>query len=233
MAGFDPNIYKDALQKIDDNIKQRLDIIGELQTVFEGNSKIYDEIETKFKTTTGLNEAEQDALVKKISDNMEKNKIAMLSMLEKTTKEIQEKIDGMKFSGSDDDQSKLTNLKTQLKTLQDAQKAVEKQFNDNLKNFTENVNNQIKSDYGLSPSTVDIKKIIQNKQGILRLGLNPSNTDDQNNLINKVKQAAALSRESVEEETKNQYDKLLADLKTPSSGGSSNLLGSMLFLLSA
>lgn len=233
MAGFDPNIYKDALQKIDDNIKQRLDIIGELQTVFEGNSKIYDEIETKFKTTPGLDSAAQDALVKKISDNMEQNKNAMLSMLEKTTKEIETKIDGMKFSSSKDDQAILGNLNAQLQTLKNAQTAVKNNFTNNLDIFTQNVNNQIKSQYNNDKSKLNINSIIQSEQSKLNLGLNAADSNASGNLINQVKQAAALSRQSVEKETKNQYDKLLADLKTPKSGGSSNLLGSMLFLLSA
>jgi hypothetical protein len=234
---FDKSTYDTALKAIDNNIKQRLDLIDQLQSVFEGNSNVYSEIEKRLQTTPDLDSSALDKLTAKIEKNMENNRDAMLSLLDRTATEIDNKIKSMNLDPKSD-AAVLTRLNTQLKTLQNAQKTIRTNFDANLNSYVNSVKTKIKVDYNTGPSSVNINKILKGEAATsvlgTSLGLDPTNADATGNLINQTQQAAASARKSVEEQTKKQYDKLIKDLQTPGGGSNqSNLLGSMMFLLGA
>jgi hypothetical protein len=219
-----PIDYTTAIAGLDDAIKQRYDLIDEMQKLLQGNSDVFNEIDNKLKTATDHNEI--DRLATKAAERYKETYKTLDQNFEDIHNQLTQKLDAINTTIITDAtarsrvESKKNDLKLRLDQLNTAR--------DNLQN---SVGNQI------NDMADKIKGKIKNNQ---MQGVNFNITDEINtrgltnelgdtspgNLINAAKTEAARTQKGVNDLVKDRINEQLRELQS-----GNNIVGSALFIL--
>jgi hypothetical protein len=216
--------FNDLLNQFDSSLKERFDLINEMQKLLQGNSQVFDEIDAKLKSTN--DNAEIERLAQRAAERYQKTYETLDSNFADLQKKMEDKLSSINtevitdLNKKAEVETKKNNLKLQIDELKKARE-----------NLTNNVSGQISNLSSTIKTGIIANKDLGINQQIKNADLSNTSVDltptgVSTNLMNQAKMEAASTQTNVDKLVKERMEEQLTELRS-----GNNLVGSSLFLL--
>jgi hypothetical protein len=219
--------YTAAIAGLDEAIKKRYDLIDEMQKILQGNSKVFDEIDSKLKAASDPNEIER--LATKAAERYKETYDTLNENFKDIHKQLTQKLDSINTTIITDPttQAAANNQKTvlikKLKKLDEARTKLTNSVGSQISDMESKIKASINSNQ-MQDVNVSIKNEITSRStGPNALNLNDSSAT---NPINVAKTEAATTQKGVNDLVKKRINEQLRELQS-----GNNIVGSALFIL--